>query len=119
VISARIDVGRRFGDEIRRRSNDVVREAIAHASQAGAEKASEGASRRRRTGTMAEMEVLEVEGTGTGWAGGFRSAAFYAGFQSRGTSKGIAGLGFLEEGAKVAKRELIAEIERRLGSGRR
>jgi len=114
MISARIDVGRRFGDEIRRRANDVAREAVHNASAKGAEAASAIASTRSRTGRMAEMEVLEVEGTPTGWAGGFRSRAWYAHFQSKGTRRGIRGLGFLEEGAKVAKRELVEELERRL-----
>lgn len=114
MIGAKVDVGRRFGDELRRRANLVARDAVADASRAGAEAASAIAARRRRTGTMADMELLDVEGTANGWSGGFRSKAWYAHFQSRGTRRGIQPLGFLEEGRKVGRRELVRELERRL-----
>lgn len=34
---------------------------------------------------MDDIEPVGVVGTPDGWEGGFRSAAFYSGFQSRGT----------------------------------
>jgi hypothetical protein len=61
---------------------------------------------------MAEMEILPVRGTPTGWSGGFRSKAWYAGFQSRGTKSGITPLKFLEKGRTEARKSLIARLNR-------
>lgn len=104
-------------------ANDLIRKAelsvpieLAEASRLGAEAASTVADRRHRTGKMAEMEILEVHGTATGWEGGFRSRAWYAVFQNKGTRRGIKGLHFLEKGRTVARKDLIERLNRRLGS---
>jgi hypothetical protein len=112
MISARVNVVGSFGAELARRVNRQVRVELERASEAGARAASDAAASRKRTGRMAEMETLPVEGTPTGWTGGFRSKAWYAGFQSRGTRGGITALGFLEKGRSEARRDLLARLKR-------
>lgn len=85
MIGARVDVRTGWGAEFARRVNAEVARAVAQASVVGAEAASQVASQRRRTGRMSRIEPVPVKGTPTGWAGGFKSEAFYSGFQSQGT----------------------------------
>lgn len=85
MIGARVDVRAGWGADIAREINEQVRHAVADASQHGAKVAAAGASRRRRTGRMADIQPVDVIGTPDGWEGGFRSPAFYAPFQSFGT----------------------------------
>jgi len=112
VIGARVNVVGNWGDEFARRVNRVTRDAVQDAVEVGAREASAAAQSRRRTGKMAQMEVLAVRGTPTGWQAGFRSEAWYAGFQSRGTKRGITPLKFLEQGRSAARKHLISRLNR-------
>ncbi|MBA2642654.1 MAG: hypothetical protein H0U82_07000 [Actinobacteria bacterium] len=112
MISAKVNVVGNWGEDFAKRVNVRVKDELAEATEEGARVASAAASSRRRTGRMAEMEVLPVKGTPTGWTGGFKSRAWYAGFQSRGTSGGITPLGFLEKGRTEARKSLIARLNR-------
>lgn len=112
MIQAKINVVGGWGQDFARRVNLQVRDAVSDASEVGAEVASHASQPRRRTGQMAQMEVLPVRGTVTGWMGGFRSRAWYAGFQSRGTKDGIRALGFLEKGRTEARKYLLARLNR-------
>lgn len=142
MIGASVNVAGGWGDAFARRVNADVRDAVTAASREGAETAAAIAQRRRRTGRMAEIEVLGTVGTPTGWEGGFRSPAFYAPFHDEGTlgsrrrrlkastlrrrqsgsgqarqaklagSAGIPPLRFLAEGRRVARRRLVDELNR-------
>jgi len=112
MISARVNVVGNWGAEFAKHVNAKAQQAVADASEDGAKIASAASSSRRRTGHMAEMEILSVRGTTEGWEGGFRSAAYYAGWQSRGTKKGITPLKFLEKGRTEARKSLIARLDR-------
>lgn len=85
MIGARVDVRTGWGAEFAREVNQQVAHAVADASRAGADVAAQEASKRRRSGKMDDISAVEVIGTPEGWEGGFRSAAFYSGMQSRGT----------------------------------
>lgn len=85
MIGARVDVRTGWGAEFAREVNQQVAHAVAEASHVGARVASQEASKRRRSGKMDVVAAVEVVGTTQGWEGGFRSAAFYSGMQSRGT----------------------------------
>lgn len=142
MISARISVEKGWGDAMARAIERQVPALVRAASEEGAEVASAASQSRRRTGRMAEMDVLPVVETPRGFSGGFRSRAFYAGFQSRGTlgsrrggvkastlrrrqsasgqarasklggSGGVSALGFLEKGRSAMRRNLIARLNR-------
>lgn len=142
MIQSRFDVRAGFGDELARRINDRVRDGVAEAAEVGAEVASGEAGKRRHTGKMQRMSTVPVVGTDSGWTGGFKSAAFYSGMQSRGTlgsrtrkvkasterrrqspsgaaryakvagGKGVSPLGHEEAGLKAAKRHLVAYVNR-------
>lgn len=85
MIGARIDVRKGWSADIARTINLQVAEAVADASRVGAQVAASAAGARRRSGDMAEIKPVDVRGTADGWEGGFRSKAWYSGFQSRGT----------------------------------
>lgn len=85
MISAKVNVVSGWGDEFARDVNLRVRDMVAAASTVGAKVANGAAQNRRRTGRMADIKPVDVTATVDGWEGGFRSAAFYSGFQSRGT----------------------------------
>lgn len=112
MIHATVHVTEGWGREIARRVNAVAKDAVGDASKEGAKVASGLAGSRRRTGTMATMELLPVVETPTGFEGGFRSKAWYAGFQSRGTRSGITPLGFLQAGQQAARKQLVDRINR-------
>ena len=142
MISARVNVVEHWGEKFALRVNAEVGVALTAAAEVGAHVASEASMSRKRTGRMAKMDVLETVGTPIGWAGGFRSEAFYAGFQSDGTlgsrrrkvsaaterrrasasgqaratrsgsNRGIKPLGFLEKGRTAAKLELLERLNR-------
>lgn len=112
MIGAKVDVRKRWGYELARRINAGAERAVREASEEGARVASSASSSRRRTGRMAAMDVLDVVGTGDGWEGGFRSSAFYAPFQSKGTKTGITPLRFLEKGRTEARNELVERLNR-------
>ena len=142
MISAKVNVVSGWGAKFAKEVNAQAKVAVERSSKVGAEIASQASLPRRRTGRMAKMDVLEVQGTPTGWAGGFKSEAFYAGFQSRGTlgsrrgkvsaatlrrrasasgqaraartsgSGGISPLGFLEKGRTAARKDLIERLNR-------
>lgn len=142
MIGARVDVRLDWGAEIAREINLEVRDAVADASDVGAEVASAASLSRRRTGRMARIEAVPVVGTPDGWEGGFKSEAFYSGFQSRGTlgsrrrklkastlrrresaagqarlaklggSGGVSPLGHEEKGLAAAKRALVDRLNR-------
>ncbi len=112
MIGAKVNVVSGWGDEFAKRVNRATRDAVQDAVEVGAREASAGAQTRRRTGKMAQMEVLDVRGTPTGWQAGFKSRAFYAGFQSRGTKRGITPLKFLEQGRSAARKNLIDRLNR-------
>jgi hypothetical protein len=112
VIGAKVNVVGGWGEELARRVNRQVPLEVFKASEEGARVASEAARPRRRTGLMEQMQVLPVKGTPTGWTGGFKSRAWYAGMQSRGTVRGITPLGFLEKGRTEARKDLIARLNR-------
>ncbi len=142
MIGARVNVVGRWGEEFARKANAQARLATQQAVEVGADVASAGAQARRRTGKMAEMEIIPVRGTPTGWTAGFRSKGWYAGFQSRGTlgsrrgkvkestlrrresvsgqarfakvagSGGITPLGFLERGRSAARKHLVDRLNR-------
>jgi hypothetical protein len=145
VISASIDVGRDWGRELAAQINADVRDAVVASAEEGAQLAASIASSRSKTGHMAAIEQLPVRGTPDGWAGGFRSPAYYAHFQSAGTlgsrrrklkastlrrresasgaarfakvsgGAGITPLKFLEAGAAVAKSRLRERVARIAG----
>lgn len=112
MIGAKVNVVGNWGAEFAKHVNAKVADAVADASEDGAKVASAASQARRRTGHMAEMEILPVRGTPSGWTGGFRSKAWYAGFQSRGTKRGITPLKFLEKGRTEARKSLIARLNR-------
>jgi hypothetical protein len=141
MISARVDIGKAWGDEFARAIERQARIELERAMEEGAEVASQASLPRRRTGRMAQMDVLPVIPTPTGYQGAFRSRAFYAGFQSSGTggtrkrkvraatlrrrqtpsgqarqaaygSRGITPLGFLEKGRSAARKSLVARLNR-------
>lgn len=140
MIGARIDV-RRWGPELAKQINAEVGPMVVAASKVGADVAAQAVTR-RRTGRMAHIEPVATRGTPDGWEGGFKSEAFYSGFQSRGTlasrkralkastkrrresasgqarlanlggSGGIRPLGHEEKGLAAAKKDLIQRINR-------
>lgn len=140
MISARIDLERGWGDKMARAIEQHARAAIAPAAEDGAKVASDASRSRRRTGRMAEMDVLPVIPTQRGYSGGFRSRAWYAGFQSFGTggsrkrkvkastlhrrqsasgqaraarftgNPGIAPLHFLEKGRAAMRKSLVSRL---------
>lgn len=142
MISARISIERGWGDRFARRIESQVPGHLRSATEEGAKVASDASLPRRRTGRMARMDVLPVVPTPRGYQGGFRSRAFYAGFQSTGTAgsrrrkvkastlrrrqsasglkraarfganRGIAPLGFLEKGRLAARKALVARLNR-------
>lgn len=95
-----------------RRIEAQVPRLLAEATEDGADVASKASLSRRRTGRMSEMETLPVQPTPRGFAGGFRSKAWYAKFQSKGTRTGIAPLDFLEKGRTAARKSLVARLNR-------
>jgi hypothetical protein len=139
VIGARVDVRTGWGAELAKEINLKVKDAVGDASKVGAEVAASAVTR-RRTGKMAHIEPVEVLGTPDGWEGGFKSEAFYSGFESRGTlgsrkrsvrastlrrrqsasgsarlsslggSKGITPLGHEEKGLAAAKKALVDRL---------
>ncbi len=112
MIGAKVNVVGGWGDEFAKRVNRATRDAVQDAVEVGAREASAAAQSRTRTGKMAQMEVLDVRGTPTGWQAGFKSRAFYADWQSRGTKRGITPLGFLEKGRSAAHKNLIDRLNR-------
>lgn len=142
MIRSTVNVREGFGAEIARQIDAEVRVAVGQASGHGAEVAAGVAQRRRRTGLMADIQPVEVEGTESGWQGGFKSPAFYSGIQSRGTlgsrtrkvkssterrrssasgaaryakvaaSKGVAPLKHEETGLKAARKRLVDLLNR-------
>lgn len=142
MISARVDLVRGWGEQMARQMERQAREALKPASEAGAQVASHSAASRRRTGKMAQMDVLPTVSTPRGYSAGFRSRAWYADFQSSGTSgrrsrkvkastlrrreslsgqsraasygsnPGITPLKFLEKGRSAARKELVARLKR-------
>lgn len=140
MIGAKVNVVSGWGAEFAKHVNEQTKTALEEASRLGAQVASQASEPRHRTGKMAKMELLEVRGTPSGWTGGFRSEAFYAGFQSRGTrgnrrgkvsaatlrrrasasgqarggglGGGITPLGFLEKGRTAARKDLIDRLNR-------
>ncbi len=112
MIGARVNVVGRWGEEFARKANAQAKSATQNAVEVGAQVASAGAQARRRSGDMSEMQIIPVRGTPTGWAAGFRSKAWYAGFQSRGTKRGITPLKFLEQGRSAARKNLIDRLNR-------
>lgn len=142
MISAKVSVEKGWGDRFARAIERQVPAMVVDAAEDGAKVASQASLARRRTGRMAKMDVLPVTPTPRGYQGGFRSRAFYAGFQSRGTlgsrrgkakastlrrrqsisgqarlaklggSGGISGLGFLEKGRAAMRKSLIARLNR-------
>ncbi len=112
MIGAKVNVVGGWGDEFAKRVNRATRDAVQDAVEVGAEVASAGAQARRRSGDMAQMQIIPVRGTATGWEAGFRSKAWYAGFQSRGTKRGITPLKFLEQGRSAARKNLIDRLNR-------
>jgi hypothetical protein len=112
MISAKVNVVEGWGAEFARRVNRAAEDAVTDASKAGAAVASNASGSRRRSGTMATMVLLPVVGTEAGWEGGFKSAAWYAGFENSGTTGGITGLHFLEAGRTAAKKKLVDRLNR-------
>jgi hypothetical protein len=87
MVRSRVDVTMRFG-EITEAVNKLAKEAVSAGAQEGARVAASIASSRRRTGLMAQMEVLPVRGSPDGWEASFRSRAPYRIFQDLGTLQG-------------------------------
>lgn len=112
MISARINVERGWGDAMARRLERQIPGLIQQATEDGAEVARAAAQSRRRTGRMAEMEVFPVQATPRGYVGGFRSKAWYAKFQNKGTSRGITALGFLEKGRTAMRKSFTERLNR-------
>lgn len=112
MIGARVDVRAGWGADIAREINEQVRHAVADASEHGAKVAAAVASRRSRSGLMADIRPVDVIGTPDGWEGGFRSQAFYSGMQSRGTKRGVAPLRHEEQGLEAAKQHLRDTLNR-------
>lgn len=113
MIGAKIDV-RSWGPELAKQINGLVGEAVAASSKVGADVAAQAATR-HRTGKMHHIEPVETRGTPDGWEGGFKSEAFYSGFQSRGT------LGSRKGALKAAtkrRRESVSGQARLAGLGR-
>jgi len=140
VVGATVNVVSGWGEQFAREINAEVRDAVKDSSRVAAQEAASVAAGRRRTGKMAQMEPVDVRGTPTGWEGGFRSQAWYSGFQSRGTLKsrkralkvstlrrrssasgqdrfakvsgsgGIRPLGHEEKGLAVGKKHLVARL---------
>lgn len=84
-----MNVRRGWGDELARAKNREVAHALDVASRHAAAEARRVASARRRAGDdsvhMSDITAARVVGTVDGWEGGFKSPAWYSGFQSRGT----------------------------------
>jgi hypothetical protein len=112
MISARVDLVAGWGEELARELEQAARVALRAACEDGARTASAVAQTRRRTGLMAQMELLPVIETPRGLSSGFRSRAWYAHFQSRGTRRGITPLRFLEKGRAEARRSLVDRLNR-------
>lgn len=88
MIGARVNVVEGWGAELAHEINADVRGAVAQASEVGAKVAAEAAGARHRqdgSGWMKDIKPVETIGTDVGWEGGFKSKAFWSGFQSRGT----------------------------------
>jgi hypothetical protein len=142
MIQARISLSAGWGERMARQLEGKARAALPDAAKQGARVASSAAQARRRTGRMAQMELLPVERTPRGFSCGFRSQAWYAGFQSEGTlgsrrrqvkvstlrrrqsasgqarlakvggSGGISALGFLEKGRTAMRRSFVERMNR-------
>lgn len=133
IIHATVDIADDF-HRITDQVNDLAREAVTLAAVEGAKAAAAVASQRSKTGRMAGMRVLPVEGTPDGWAAGFQSPVFYAWFQEYGTlgnrkkplkqpprgdrtrepGTGVEPLGFLRAGRRAGRRALLDHIARGL-----
>lgn len=68
-----------------RKVERLAQRAVQAAAVEGAAAASVVAGQRTRTGRMQRMEVVSAHGTRQGYAAGFGSDAWYAGFQNDGT----------------------------------
>ena len=142
MIQSTFNLRQGFGAELAREINDQVRVGVAEAAEEGARVMSGEASRRRRTGRMSQVDTVPVVGTDSGWTGGFKSAAFSSGMQSRGTlgsrtrkvkasterrrqspsgqarhakvsgGRGVSPLRHEENGLAAAKRYLVAFVNR-------
>lgn len=115
MIGATVDVRRGWSTDIAKRVNRLIPPKLERASERGADVAAAKSQSRKETGLMATMEVLDVEPTGDGWVGGFRSLAWYARLHSKGYTTGgttVPALRFLEAGRTVARRELVDELNR-------
>lgn len=112
MIKTTVHVGRGWGHDLAKRVNAQVRDAVQDAVEEGARVASRESLARRRTGKMAQIDVLPVRGTPTGWEAGFKSRAFYARMQSGGTARGVTALRFLEKGRTAARKYLKARLDR-------
>jgi hypothetical protein len=114
MIGAKVDIRKGWGVDLAKRVNAQIPPKLARASDAGAREASTRSLSRKKTGTMATMELLPIVGTGDGWLGGFKSEAWYARLQSKGftTRDGghVDGLHFMEAGRRVARRKLVDEL---------
>jgi len=128
VIKAELTVFDHF-DEVTDDVDRLAQRAVHAAAEAGARVASEIAAERSQSGTMAEMEVIGTHGYEAGWQAGFKSRAWYAWFQDRGTlgrrrpaakrpgrirthepGTGIEPLRFFEKGRAAGRRALRERI---------
>ena len=113
MINARVSLDKQgWSRDMARRIERRIPGILEDATQDGAKAASAASQSRRRSGLMAQMEILPVMKTPRGFSSGFRSKAWYAKFQSKGTKRGITPLRFLEAGRTVARRSIVDRMNR-------
>lgn len=84
MIKAEIKVFDQF-PEITAEVDRLAQAGVRAAAEAGAKVAASIASERSASGEMANMEIVAAHGYEAGFQAGFRSRAWYAWFQDRGT----------------------------------
>lgn len=141
MIKSQVKVFDHF-PEVSRQLEALAAEAVVVGARTGAEAASRAASSRHRTGRMQRMVATGPAATGSGYAAGFSSEAWYARFQNDGTggrrtrqvksstlrrretpsgqsrqqsygaNKGVAPLRFYQAGQKAGRAAMRSVIER-------
>lgn len=89
MIRTRVDITTNFG-AITDAVDALARRAVMAGAQEGARVSSQIAATRRKSGLMAQHEVLPVRGSPDGWEASFRSRAPHRIFQDLGTLRGRA-----------------------------
>lgn len=128
-VKTRVDVFNEFG-KISREIDERAREAVFVGAKAGGAAAANVASRRSKSGAMADIRVSSAQRTPDGWMASFTSPVVHAWFQNYGTlgsrrkrlkqaprtdrtrapGTGIEPLGFLDAGRRVGRKAMLEHI---------